>query len=185
VNAVTELYSFCREYDFSKVWAYLWEEWYRRGRWELWACSADPTEIYILRTTMIVESHFRCLKRDFLYKFHQPRPDLLLWIIINFSKGQAHSNSEEGYDRHGGKISRVLAGRPINTQDYLLKYHTDNTKWICGVSIIYTQLIPALQTSRSFCQRQDCPRLVRQDCSKPLLPLYFILNCCDSFILST
>jgi hypothetical protein len=54
--AVKQAYSFCEENDLPEVWAYLWGNWYRRGRWELWARSACKEMIPILKTTMMVES---------------------------------------------------------------------------------------------------------------------------------
>jgi hypothetical protein len=37
--AVQQIYNFCLKHDLCEVWVYLWENWYRRGRWELWARS--------------------------------------------------------------------------------------------------------------------------------------------------
>lgn len=54
--AVKQMYSFCIENDLREAWAYLWENWYRTGRWELWARAEHP-EIPRLKTTMMVESH--------------------------------------------------------------------------------------------------------------------------------
>ncbi|KAJ3741760.1 hypothetical protein DFH05DRAFT_1573067, partial [Lentinula detonsa] len=79
--AVKQMYSFCRDYDLRGLWAYLWENWYRPARWRLWARAVIP-EITILRTTMICESHWRCIKKDFLHHFHKPRLDLLVWILV-------------------------------------------------------------------------------------------------------
>lgn len=53
--AVKKMYKFCEEYDLRELWAYLWENWYRPERWELWARSVVP-EIPRLKTTMICES---------------------------------------------------------------------------------------------------------------------------------
>jgi hypothetical protein len=53
--AVRQIYQFCITHDLREVWAYLWENWYRRGRWELWAHSVHD-EIPRLKTTMIMES---------------------------------------------------------------------------------------------------------------------------------
>ena len=53
--AVKQSYEFCVLHDLPNLWAYLWENWYRRGRWELWARSANPMEIPRLKTTMFVE----------------------------------------------------------------------------------------------------------------------------------
>ncbi|KAJ7218618.1 hypothetical protein GGX14DRAFT_533331 [Mycena pura] len=82
--AVMQMYKFCVEHTLQEVWAYLWENWYRRSRWELWARSVHP-EIPVLKTTMILESQrlpFHRIKHDFLHHFHMPRCDLLAWILI-------------------------------------------------------------------------------------------------------
>ncbi|KAJ6605575.1 hypothetical protein DFH09DRAFT_1067827 [Mycena vulgaris] len=51
------------------------------GRWELWARAEDGM-IPRLKTTMMVESHWRRIKKDFLHHFHMPRLDLLVWILV-------------------------------------------------------------------------------------------------------
>ncbi|KAJ6470299.1 hypothetical protein DFH09DRAFT_954863 [Mycena vulgaris] len=79
--AVKQMYDFCYQNNLPEVWAYLWENWYRRGRWELWARAEHP-EIPRLKTTMMVESHWRRIKKDFLHHFHKPRLDLLVWILV-------------------------------------------------------------------------------------------------------
>ena len=53
--AVKQSYDFCFQHELPNLWAYLWENWYRHGRWELWARSANPDEIPRLKTTMLVE----------------------------------------------------------------------------------------------------------------------------------
>ena len=53
--AVCWMYSYCKNNKLPEVWAYLWENWYRTGRWELWARSAHDL-IPVLKTTMILES---------------------------------------------------------------------------------------------------------------------------------
>jgi len=53
--AVKQMYEFCHEQDLPNLWAYLWENWYRSGRWELWSRASDP-KIPRLKTTMIVEA---------------------------------------------------------------------------------------------------------------------------------
>ena len=54
--AVKQAYDFCIQRDLPNLWAYLWVNWYRRGRWELWARSSNPNEIPRLKTTMMVEA---------------------------------------------------------------------------------------------------------------------------------
>ena len=53
--AVHQMYNYCAKHELREVWAYLWENWYRNGRWELWARAAHDM-IPILKTTMILES---------------------------------------------------------------------------------------------------------------------------------
>ncbi|KAJ7336982.1 hypothetical protein DFH08DRAFT_656040, partial [Mycena albidolilacea] len=79
--AVLQMYKFCVEHNLREVWAYLWENWYRSSRWELWARSVHP-EIPVLKMTMILKSHWRRIKHAFLHHFHMPRCDLLAWILI-------------------------------------------------------------------------------------------------------
>jgi hypothetical protein len=53
--AVQRMYDFCVKHELPEVWVYLWENWYRAGRWELWARCAHKL-IPVLKTTMILES---------------------------------------------------------------------------------------------------------------------------------
>lgn len=53
--AVQRMYDFCSKHNLPEVWFYLWENWYCKGRWELWARSAHKV-IPVLKTTMILES---------------------------------------------------------------------------------------------------------------------------------
>ena len=53
--AVKQMYQFCSKEKLPETWAYLWENWYRKGRWELWARSCH-TKIPVLKTTMMLES---------------------------------------------------------------------------------------------------------------------------------
>ncbi|KAG0694190.1 hypothetical protein DFH29DRAFT_985319 [Suillus ampliporus] len=79
--AVRQMYTFCKDRDLCELWAYLWENWYRRGRFELWACSTGD-KVPQLKTTMIMESHWRHIKVDYLMHFSKPRVDLLIWILV-------------------------------------------------------------------------------------------------------
>ncbi|KAF8879755.1 hypothetical protein CPB84DRAFT_1714242, partial [Gymnopilus junonius] len=80
--AVKQAYEFCVHHELPNLWAYLWENWYRRGRWELWARCGNPEAIPRLKTTMIVEAHWRHIKEDYLHHFSFPRLDLLVWVLV-------------------------------------------------------------------------------------------------------
>lgn len=64
--AVRQTYNFCHKNDLPEVWAYLWENWYQKGRWELWARCAHKL-IPVLKTTMILESQYVSNNWYFIY----------------------------------------------------------------------------------------------------------------------
>jgi hypothetical protein len=84
--SVIEMYNLCKKENNPRLFRYLWTNWYRRDspryqeRWGLISISSCPW-IPRARTTMRVESHWRDIKRNYLYLFHRPRLDLLIFII--------------------------------------------------------------------------------------------------------
>lgn len=80
-RAVKQMYEFCYNNELSQVWAYLWNRWYTSDQWCLWAraaCDAIPR----LKTTMVVESLWKHLKRRDLAQFNRPRLDLVTNIVM-------------------------------------------------------------------------------------------------------
>ena len=53
--AVKKIYQLRETHDLPNLWAYLWENSYRSGRWELWMWWVVP-EIPLLKTTMMVKA---------------------------------------------------------------------------------------------------------------------------------
>ena len=82
-ESASELYSWCKARGCFRLWSYMIVNWYRPGQWELWARSANPAEIPVLKTTMIVESYWRKIRHDFLHRFNRPRIDLVLWVLVS------------------------------------------------------------------------------------------------------
>ena len=76
------MYGFCEAHGLRDAWAYLYEGWYREPWFKKWARSARVV-VPIGKTTMMIESQWRILKRDFLINNPRPRLDLLVWIIIH------------------------------------------------------------------------------------------------------
>jgi len=62
-GAAFDMYTYCRKYDLSQVWAYMWNCWYSPKQWPLWARSAAPE---IPRLGM----------------FNRPRLDLVVHVLI-------------------------------------------------------------------------------------------------------
>ena len=81
-DAVREMYNHCHMNRLCEVWAYLWNNWYSKDKWHLWARSANANSIPVHRTTMIVESLWRNLKRLVLQMYNRPPVDLANYAII-------------------------------------------------------------------------------------------------------
>ena len=141
-DCASEVYWWCRGRGFFRLWAYLFINWYRPGQWELWARSANAVEIPVLKTTMVVESHWRRIKHDFLHRFNRPRVDLVVWILVTrvipdaITRMRAITSSNHRLARaawrKGFKTQwKSLQGKIINP-DSIRRYHTDPIKWICA-----------------------------------------------------
>lgn len=77
----SEMYAFCRERNWWRTWAYFWSEWYEPAKWILWARSAYYL-LPVLKTTMVLESHWRVLKQDYLHQYNRPRMDLVVHCLV-------------------------------------------------------------------------------------------------------
>lgn len=82
-NCTQEAYAWCRSRNFPFLWADLWVNWYHPSQWRLWARSVNATQIPVLKTTMVMESHWRRFKHDFLHDYNRPRIDLVIWILVS------------------------------------------------------------------------------------------------------
>lgn len=141
-ESACEMYVWCRSKNYYKLWAYMYMNWYKPEQWRLWARSICPQEIPVLRTTMIVESHWRRIKRDFLHRFTRPRIDLVVWVLISRMIPQGLEKMEA--IRNGNHRKAVASWRKefkqqwkkLSSQgadeDSLLKYHTNAATWTCG-----------------------------------------------------
>ncbi|KAF7366599.1 SWIM-type domain-containing protein [Mycena sanguinolenta] len=168
--AVMEMYKFCVENRLREVWAYLWENWYRQSRWELWARSVHP-EIPVLKTTMILESHWRRIKHDFLHHFHMPRCDLLAWILIvklaptyyrklerlltDTGRYRELPSWRKSFKKTWRKLEKTPITIPVNPA-----YKTDTKKMLCTC--------PSLAPSRFLL----CKHTVQG--MKPVPPVFFL-----------
>ena len=66
---VRELYDFCVQHDLKHVWAYMWVNWYKKEDWVLWTRAANSEKICLFKTTVLIEAHWKVIKRKFLPKF--------------------------------------------------------------------------------------------------------------------
>lgn len=82
-ESATEMDEWGRTRNYYRLWVYLYVNWYKPGQWELWARSMNPQEIPVPGTAMVVESHWRKIKHDYLHHFNRPRIDVVLWVLTS------------------------------------------------------------------------------------------------------
>ncbi len=170
--SVREIYDFCFINSLPHLWRYLWVEWYSEAKWKLWARAAYPL-IPIIRTNMLVEAHWKSLKRDYLYKFHQPRMDLLVHIIICRLVPQlmkkhyqlCKERLDPAWHKSFVEEWNSLSKRPI-APDSAARYYTDVSKWICSCKafcdsrfLLCKHLVQSTNESAAFRDSRHVKRL--------------------------
>ena len=141
-ECTAEMYSWCRTRNYFRLWAYLFGHWYCPDQWELWARSTNAAEIPILKTTMIVESHRRRLKHDYLHQFNRPRIDLVAWVLVSRVIPDAAVRME-ALEVGDQRIAKSGWRKPFKSQwkalqerttspDSMRHYFTDPLKWVCA-----------------------------------------------------
>lgn len=142
IDCLNELYAWCYSRNYFRLWAYLFVNWYAPDQWQLWARSANADSLPVLKTTMIIESHWRRIKHDYLHRFNCPRIDLVSWVLVSrvvpqvIKRMKAIIESEQRMGTaHWRKIFkkewRNLKNQDVDLQS-LSKYHTDPTNWTCA-----------------------------------------------------
>lgn len=141
-ECATEMYTWCRARNYFRLWAYLYVNWYRPGQWELWAWSVNAREIPVLKTTMIIESHWRKIKHDYLHRFNRPRIDLVIWVLTvqvipnALDRMDAIRNCDirkasASWRKVFKKQWKTLRDRKIDPKS-IQKYHTNPAMWTCA-----------------------------------------------------
>ena len=141
-ESTAEMYSWCRERNYFRLWVYLFVNWYCSEQWSLWARSSNAVQVPVLKTTMIVESHWRRLKHDYLHRFNRPRIDLVTWILAKRVIPEAtekmkgliegnHRMATAAWRKPFKRQWKALQDKEVNP-DSLLRYYTAPMKWVCA-----------------------------------------------------
>ena len=140
-DSVREIYTWCRAKNYFRLFAYLWVNWYRPNQWATWARAAAP-EIPVLKTTMVVESHWKTVKHDYLHKFHRPRIDLVVWVILtkvvrdtarrlNRIVTQDSRDAGASWRKKFKATWKKLANAEVDPAN-IGRYHTNPFKFVCA-----------------------------------------------------
>ncbi|KID82058.1 hypothetical protein MGU_10628 [Metarhizium guizhouense ARSEF 977] len=160
-ECAAEMYTWCKARGYYRLWAYLYVNWYCPDQWKLWARATDPAEIPTVKTTMIVESHWRTLKHDYLHRFNRPRVDLVVWVLTSrvlpdavhrmtaISSGQFRifkARWREAFKKQWRKEA-CKAVHP----DKLKEYHTNPVSWVCSCkSFLHSRFLICKHIVRCF-----------------------------------
>lgn len=106
-----EMYAWCHEKNYYRLFSYLWNNWYKAEMWKLWA-RASSEEVPVLKTTMILESHWRVIKHDFLHRFNRPRIDLVVWVLTT-----------RVIPHHTTRLREILSRPPLLPGQQLTRQH--------------------------------------------------------------
>ena len=129
----------------TEAWAYMWNNWYQRSRWCLWARSAHPESIPRKRTTMMVEVSWRNLKCIHLKHHNRPRVDFVQNVIITqhvlsyrlklaqFLRHLHHGNQQGRHPRISDEQAAIKkAWSHLLTRRIQGTYNTDVEHWTCN-----------------------------------------------------
>lgn len=160
-ECAAEMYTWCKARGYYRLWAYLYVNWYCPDQWKLWARATDPAEIPTVKTTMIVESHWRTLKHDYLHRFNRPRVDLVVWVLTSrvlpdavhrmtaISSGQFRvfkARWREAFKKQW----RKEACKAVHL-DKLKEYHTNPVNWVCSCkSFLHSRFLLCKHIVRCF-----------------------------------
>ena len=137
-RSVKEIYEFCVNDSNPRLWNYLYFSWYTKSRWELWARSCYP-KIPFGKPNMIIESHWKVLKHDYLYRFHRPPLDYVIYVLCEkllpaqrlrfyqLSTGRIHPHWWENFKKEWKKC--VVKD---TNENFLEQYYIDTNRWICS-----------------------------------------------------
>lgn len=142
LDCINEIYIWCHSRNYFRLWAYLYINWYSPEQWRLWARSSNPISLPVLKITMIIESHWRRTKHDFLHRFNLPRTDLVTWVLVSrvvpTTLGQMntilvknHRRAIASWRKPFKREWKRLQNSEVDSQS-LLRNHTDPSQWTCA-----------------------------------------------------
>jgi hypothetical protein len=135
--AVEEIYNFCKKNSLPWLWAYLWNEWYNADRWFLWLHAGCNDKLSIFKMNIFVETHWKVLKRGFLYKFFHPYLDLVVFVIMEqviphnirkFEQIFVVKRKKADWRKAFKREWKEFATRTLSNDAYF----TDVGNWVCG-----------------------------------------------------
>jgi hypothetical protein len=136
-DSAKEIYEYCVRQNLPDAWAYLYRNWYTTIQYHRWAKSAINNMIPIGKTTMLIEAHWKVLKRTHLYHYNRARLDLVTYVIIQhyYKKLKVKYQSQVVFRQETSTFEKVFMQtwnkrHEADASNNL--YTTDLDRWVCG-----------------------------------------------------
>ncbi|KAG2222715.1 hypothetical protein INT45_011203 [Circinella minor] len=158
IGAAREIYLFCNQRGYIDTWVYLFNEWYNPRAWKTWTRCTAGDRIPMAKTTMLIEAHWKVLKRNHLYHYNRARLNLLVYVIMDryfpdlrykFNRDTVIGSHATRWANEFTKEWNRLVGREEKSNANAL-YEPSTETWTCGS--------PSFLTSRYLI----CKYLVRR-----------------------
>ena len=172
IGAAREIYLFCNHHGYIDTWVYLFNEWYNPRAWKTWTRCTAGDRIPMAKTTMLIEAHWKVLKRNHLYHYNRARLDLLVYVIMDryfpdlrykFNRDTVIGSHATRWANEFTKEWNRLVGREENSNANAL-YEPSTETWTCGC--------PSFLTSRYLV----CKHLVRRSQHGRFGPNHFFIH---------
>jgi hypothetical protein len=136
-RSAEEMYVYCRNNNLQDTWAYLYRNWYTKTAYDRWAKSGVANKLPIGKTTMMIEAHWKVLKRTHLYHYNRARLDLVTFVILQhyYKKLKVKYQSMVVYRSETSTfesrfMKEWIKGRVAEVSGTM--YSTDLVRWVCG-----------------------------------------------------
>ncbi|SAM02978.1 hypothetical protein [Absidia glauca] len=137
LHSAKDMYDYCYENGLQDTWAYLYRNWYTKTSYDRWAKSGVDGKLPIGKTTMMIEAHWKVLKRTHLYHYNRARLDLVTFVIIQHYYKKLRTkyqsivvNRLETSTFESSFMKEWIKGRAAGVSGR--SYATSLTRWICG-----------------------------------------------------
>jgi hypothetical protein len=148
------------------VWAFLYRNWYTINSYRRWARSAINNMIPMGKTTMLIEAHWKVLKRTHLYHYNRARLNLVTFVIIQhyYKKLKIKYQSTVVYRQETSNFEKVFmeTWNKRDASDASNQYVTDVDSWVCGCkSFLHSPVFLCKHLVKEY-QRNNTTRLVNR-----------------------
>ncbi|SAL95028.1 hypothetical protein [Absidia glauca] len=180
-DSTSQMYEYCLEHNLRHARAYLYRNWYTCIHYKRWAESGVDSMIPIGKTTVLIEAHWKVMKRTHLYHYNCACLDLLTYVVLEhyYRKLKMKYQSTVVHRQKTTLFEKTFIAQwhqADRAEVFGISYATNLNLWVCGcVAFLQSplalckHLVKAYQASNQlqvvarvvFIQRSQTPPFVR------------------------